>query len=390
MLPTLFLLTDLTIQQTDERIVCKCVQAGVDLCHRIEGVESLGSRSQLRFRLRTADQEHGHDRGGSSIEIELLVGHLAISSDAAAVRWVDDPHQTLRLHGGDRGIDLELVERHDRLSRRRLVACQDEGVHRQWILVGNGAFLFHQTAKDTALDHGEHVLELTAAGDDTHTMHDVIRLRQVVIAARDLDATVGRLCADLGLRVCFNDPSVAEFGLRNALLTVGDQFIEVVSPLANATDTAAGRLLDRRQAEATAYMVMFEVDDLDQRMATLTAAGVRTVWSGDLVAIRGRHLHPGDIGGAIVSLDETDPKGSWHWAGPNWTAHSDNSVVGAIAGYTIGVDDPATVTRRWSQFGLTTGVHFIEGTNSEIELVATDRNTLAQTVTIDQVTLRLV
>jgi len=221
-------------------------------------------------------------------------------------------------------------------------------------------------------------------------MHDVIRLRQVVIAARDLDATVGRLCTDLALHVCFNDPSVAEFGLHNALLTVGDQFIEVVSPLANATDTAAGRLLDRRRAETTAYMVMFEVDDLDQRMATLAAAGVRTVWSGDHGTIRGRHLHPGDIGGAIVSLDETDPKGSWYWAGPSWTAHSDNSVVGAIAGYTIGVDDPATVTRLWSQFGLTTGVRFIEGTNSEIELVATDRNTLAQTVTIDQVTLRLV
>jgi hypothetical protein len=221
-------------------------------------------------------------------------------------------------------------------------------------------------------------------------MHDVIRLRQVVIAARDLDATVGRLCADLALQVCFNDPSVAEFGLHNALLTVGDQFIEVVSPLASATDTAVGRLLDRRMAEATAYMVMFEVDDLDQRMATLTAAGVRTVWSGDHGAIRGRHLHPGDIGGAIVSLDETDPKGSWYWAGPNWIAHSDNSVVGAIAGYNIAVDDPATVTRRWSQFGLTGGVRFIEGTKSEIELVATDRSTLARTVAIDQVMLRLV
>lgn len=216
----------------------------------------------------------------------------------------------------------------------------------------------------------------------------MIRLRQVIIAARDLDATVDRLRTELDLRVCFKDPSVAEFGLRNALLTVGDQFIEVISPLAG--NTAAGRLLDRRQAEATAYMVMFDVDDLDTRMTTLAAAGVRTVWSGDHAMLRGRHLHPGDIGGAIVSLDETDPEGSWYWAGPNWTAHTDNSIVSAIAGFTIATDDPMAVTSRWSQFGLTHGVRFVEGTTSEIELVATDRNNLGTTVTLDQVMLRLV
>ena len=56
-------------------------------------------------------------------------------------------------------------------------------------------------------------------------------------------------------------------------------------------------------------MVMFEVDDLDARMAALAVRRVRTVWSGDYPTIRGRHLHPGDIGGAIVSLDQTRPAG---------------------------------------------------------------------------------
>ncbi|HEY4609664.1 MAG TPA: VOC family protein, partial [Ilumatobacteraceae bacterium] len=133
----------------------------------------------------------------------------------------------------------------------------------------------------------------------------MIRLRQVVVAARDLGSTVDALCSQLGLSVCFNDPGVAEFGLENALMVVGDQFIEVVAPIAD--NTAAGRLLGRRNADVTAYMVMFEVDDLDRRMAELGDAQVRNVWSGDYPSIRGRHLHPGDIGGAIVSLDQTDP-----------------------------------------------------------------------------------
>jgi hypothetical protein len=216
----------------------------------------------------------------------------------------------------------------------------------------------------------------------------VIRLRQVVLAARDLDSTVDRLCAELALDVCFKDPGVAEFGLHNALMSVGDQFIEVVSPIAD--NTAAGRLLDRRSADVSAYMVMFEVDDLDDRLHAVTEAGVRTVWSGDFPTIRGRHLHPGDIGGAIVSLDQTDPPGSWLWGGPTWSAHSDNSIVTAVAGYTIAVDDPAAVTAMWSLFGLLHGVRFIEGTTSEIDLVATDRTSIGRTFTLDQATIRLV
>jgi hypothetical protein len=225
--------------------------------------------------------------------------------------------------------------------------------------------------------------------DDARLYHaGVIRLRQVVLAARDLDSTVDRLCAELALTVCFKDPGVAEFGLHNALMSVGDQFIEVVSPIAD--NTAASRLLDRREADVTAYMVMFEVDDLDTRLEALSAGGVRTVWSGDFPAIRGRHLHPADLGGAIVSLDQPDPPGSWMWGGPSWTAHSDNSVVTAVAGYTIATNDPAAVTTLWSLFGLLQSVQFIDGTTSEIDLAATDRTTVGRTVSLDHVTLRLV
>jgi len=209
-----------------------------------------------------------------------------------------------------------------------------------------------------------------------------------VIAARDLGSTVDTLCSQLGISVCFNDPGVAEFGLENALMVVGDQFLEVVSPIGEST--AAGRLLDRRKADVTAYMVMFEVDDLDQRIAELAEAQVRTVWSGDYPSIRGRHLHPGDIGGAIVSLDQTDPPGSWMWGGPTWMPHDHNSVVTSLAGYRIAVDDPPAVTTMWSLFGLLHGVTFVGGTTSTIELAATDRTAVGRTIELDQITVRTV
>ena len=131
----------------------------------------------------------------------------------------------------------------------------------------------------------------------------MFRLRQVALVAHDLDATVTQLCDTLGLTVCFSDPGVGEFGLHNALMVIGDQFLEVVSP--TEPGTAAGRQLDRREGDG-GYMVIYECDDLDDRLTKFSERDVRIVWAGDFPTIRGRHLHPADVGGAIVSIDRSD------------------------------------------------------------------------------------
>jgi hypothetical protein len=136
----------------------------------------------------------------------------------------------------------------------------------------------------------------------------MIRLRQVALVASDLDTVVAELCAALGVDVCFVDPGVGEFGLHNALMLIGDQFLEVVSPIREGT--TAGRLIDRRSGDG-GYMAIYEVDDLDARVEHVQAAGVRVVWSIDLPAIRARHLHPRDVGGAIVSIDQPARRGEW-------------------------------------------------------------------------------
>src|SRR5215208_3455104 len=53
-----------------------------------------------------------------------------------------------------------------------------------------------------------------------------------------------RSCAALPLGEPYGDPGVAYFGLRNAVMPLGDTFVEVVSPIGEGT--AAGRFLDRR------------------------------------------------------------------------------------------------------------------------------------------------
>jgi hypothetical protein len=172
-----------------------------------------------------------------------------------------------------------------------------------------------------------------------------MRLRQVALAARDLDTVVGDLTAVLGIEVAFNDPSVGVFGLRNAVLPVGDTFLEVVSPV--QPDTAAGRYMARRSGDC-GYMVMVQSEDSDGDRRRAAQLGVRVVWSIDLDDIRGTHLHPGDLGGALLSLDTPVPPASWRWAGPDWVGKIHGEVTRAIAGVEMQCAEPDRVARRWA------------------------------------------
>jgi hypothetical protein len=219
----------------------------------------------------------------------------------------------------------------------------------------------------------------------------MIRLRQVALVAADRDAVVAELCAFLGVTVCFVDPGISGFGLHNALMTIGDQFLEVVSPTQEGT--TAGRLLDKRGGDG-GYMAIFEVDDLDVRSAALDKLGVRFVWTIEQPDIRGRHLHPRDVGGAIVSIDQPATPGAWPYAGP-WTGHGETSVVTAIAGIDVAADDPAALAARWHDAGIDHGVRFIpagprgEGIDA-LDVTATDRSRAGETAAICGIELRLV
>jgi hypothetical protein len=168
-----------------------------------------------------------------------------------------------------------------------------------------------------------------------------VRLRQLVIAAASLDVA-DVLAEVLGLGEAFPDPGVAEFGLINCVYAIGDQFLEVVVP---TTLTApAGRFLAR--GGDGGYMAIFQTDDLAGARARADALRIRRVWNIDLPDISASHLHPADVGAAIVSIDEAKPAASWRWGGPGWAARASK---GRLTGAVIHATDPARMAARWSE-----------------------------------------
>jgi hypothetical protein len=184
---------------------------------------------------------------------------------------------------------------------------------------------------------------------------------------------------------------VGFFGLHNALFCIGDQFLEVVSPIQEGT--TAGRLLEKLGGDG-GYMALYEVDDLDARIDHVKSLGIRTVWEGTGDAIRGRHLHPRDTGGTLVSLDQPDVAGEWAWGGPEWKSRRSSSVVSGIDSFTVSVPDPESSRIHWTTLGINEAVRFVACGNqpeglTEVTMKYVDSSRDGETLKVCGVTITL-
>lgn len=166
------------------------------------------------------------------------------------------------------------------------------------------------------------------------------RIRQLVFASYD-PADIEKLRHVLDLGPGFVDPGVRVFGLTNGVFALGDQFLEVVVPIEDKT--AAGRFLDRTQGLG-GYMAIFQTDNLDRVRTHADRQGLRRVWDIDVEDISASHLHPADIGAAIVSIDEARPASSWRWGGPDWQG---NAAPGSVQELEVSAADPQSLAQRW-------------------------------------------
>lgn len=180
-----------------------------------------------------------------------------------------------------------------------------------------------------------------------------LRLRQIALVAPELEPAVDELRALFGLEVCFRDPGVAHFGLVNALLPLGNQFIEIVAPTRDGT--AGGRYLERRGG-AGGYMVITQCDDHAPRRKRVEELRIRIVNQFDTHEFKNMQMHPKDTGGSFFEIDQQlgegalDPDGPWEPAGgANWKKAQRTDRVARIAAAEIQCDDPSAVAARWGE-----------------------------------------
>jgi hypothetical protein len=178
----------------------------------------------------------------------------------------------------------------------------------------------------------------------------VLRLRQLALVAHDLDRVVASWRAALGLEVAHRDPAVAAFGLQNAVMPIGDQFVEVVAP--TRPGTAAGRHLDRRGGDG-GYMVILQADRHDEWRRHIDELGVRVAFAHDSEQYHLMQLHPGATGGSFLEIDEQvggdDLDGPWEPAGPQWQRARHTSVVDAVVAAELESHAPGELAERWAQ-----------------------------------------
>ena len=205
------------------------------------------------------------------------------------------------------------------------------------------------------------------------TSTPMFRIRQAVLVAHDRDAVVKALRAELPLLDPFNDPEVDQFGVHNAVMALGDTFVEVISPVEEGT--AAGRHLKRLGGDG-GYMLMFQVDDIEAARARIQRLGIRVVYELDREGDTDIHLHPADVPGAIVALDKMAQPASWRWAGPEWIAKAPAETGSVrVTGATLTAREPAALASAWAAIlGAEADGDRIALDNGELRFVAGERD----------------
>lgn len=175
------------------------------------------------------------------------------------------------------------------------------------------------------------------------------RLRQVCIAAATLSPWVEQLQQLFGLGAPYVDPHVAKYGLVNAVLAVGHQFIEGVAPVQG--DAPLHRFLARHPGGA-GYIVILDNDDIATRRQHLQGLGARLITDLSHDGFHTLQVHPRDAGACMLEFDHTDGGEAWDGpyapAGPHWQQQLRLGRITGIAGVVLRGADPVALANRWA------------------------------------------
>jgi methylmalonyl-CoA/ethylmalonyl-CoA epimerase len=120
------------------------------------------------------------------------------------------------------------------------------------------------------------------------------------VGVEDIDAAVALYSGVLKLTLVHRE-TLSDQGVEAALLDVGDGHVELLAPL--GPDTPVGRFLATRGIGL--HHVAYRVEDVEQTLGELAAAGVRLIDKRARIGIGGSRvafLHPSATGGVLTEI----------------------------------------------------------------------------------------
>ena len=175
-----------------------------------------------------------------------------------------------------------------------------------------------------------------------------MRLRQLVFVSKERDRLAKEICDVFDLKEAYNDPGLISFGLENVLIPLNDTFFEIVMPVKE--NTTAERFFEKTGGEG-GYMIIVDVENFEQENNRVENSEIKIIWNGDRqeegIHARTIHLHPKQVGGAILSLDKMIPENEWLWAGTKWQECINNSLVDCLSGVILQSSNPDKLCSQW-------------------------------------------
>jgi len=126
------------------------------------------------------------------------------------------------------------------------------------------------------------------------------RVDHVGVAVEDLDAALALYERDYAMELVHREV-VTDQGVEAVLLDVGENHVELLSPLSE--DTPVGKFLAKRGPGL--HHVAYQVQDIDAVLAALREAGMRLIDEQPRTGIRNSRvafLHPASTGGVLTEI----------------------------------------------------------------------------------------
>jgi hypothetical protein len=126
----------------------QALDRGLDSREVVEGVEPVGAGAQLARSLRTAEHEKAEDSGLIAPEIEDGADPVLILGNTRVADWSD---QGKIFEGMESLANLFFAKVEDRVTTGALVACVQQRVEREGVVLWRGDLFFDQGAKNAEL-----------------------------------------------------------------------------------------------------------------------------------------------------------------------------------------------------------------------------------------------